>query len=98
MRLIYFDHFIHGLSDAYEASRETSYGQNELLGMKESKIGTGVSVVDKASLHQSIFGLLQDCNMILEQPKATRISRRGAIFHVFVIRRNIRVQKNFASG
>lgn len=48
--------------------------------MKESKIGTGVSVVDKASLHQSIFGLLQDCDMVLEQPEATRISRRGQNF------------------
>ena len=27
LRLIYFDHFIRGLSDAYEASHETSYGQ-----------------------------------------------------------------------
>jgi len=32
LRLIYFDHFIRSLSDAYEASHETSYGQNELFG------------------------------------------------------------------
>ena len=31
LRLIYFDHFIRNLSDAYEASHETSYGQNELF-------------------------------------------------------------------
>ena len=54
--------------------------KNGMWGMKESKIGTGVSVVDKASLHQSIFGLLQDCDMVLEQPEATRISRRGQNF------------------
>ena len=54
--------------------------KNGMWGMKESKIGTGVSVVEKASLHQSIFGLLQDCDMVLEQPEATRISRRGQNF------------------
>ena len=54
--------------------------KNGMWGMKESKIGTGVSVVDKASLHQSIFGLLHDCDMVLEQPEATRISRRGQNF------------------
>ena len=54
--------------------------KNGMWGMKESKIGTGVSVVDKASLHQSIFGLLQGCDMVLEQPEATRISRRGQNF------------------
>lgn len=54
--------------------------KNGMWGIKESKIGTGVSVVDKASLHQSIFGLLQDCDMVLEQPEATRISRRGQNF------------------
>lgn len=54
--------------------------KNGMWGMKESKIGTGVSVVDKASLHQSIFDLLQDNNMVLEQPEATRISRRGQNF------------------
>ena len=54
--------------------------KNGMWGMKESKIGTGVSVVDKASLHQSIFGLLQDNDMVLEQPEATRISRRGQNF------------------
>lgn len=54
--------------------------KNGMWGMKESKIGTGVSVVDKAFLHQSIFGLLRDCDMVLEQPEATRISRRGQNF------------------
>ena len=37
LRLIYFDHFIRGLSDAYEASHETSYGQNELFGFLQTR-------------------------------------------------------------
>ncbi len=64
---------------AYAAYTLLPY-KNGMWGMKESKIGTGVSVVDKAFLHQSIFGLLQDCDMVLEQPEATRISRRGQNF------------------
>ena len=54
--------------------------KNGMWGMKESKIGTGVSVVDKASLHQSFFDLLNDCDMVWKQPEATRISRRGQNF------------------
>ena len=54
--------------------------KNGMWGMKESQIGTGVSVVDKASLHQSIFGLLRDCGMAWEQPEATRVSGRGQRF------------------
>ena len=57
--------------------------KNGMWGMKESKIGTGVSVVDKASLHQSIFGLLRDCDMVWEQPEATRLSLRGQNFSCF---------------
>lgn len=64
---------------AYAAHTLLPY-KNGMWGMKEPKIGTGVSVVDKAFLHQSIFGLLQDCDMVLEQPEATRISRRGQNF------------------
>jgi hypothetical protein len=52
--------------------------KNGIWGMKKSKIGTGVSVVDKASLSQSIFDLLRD--MVSEQPEATRISLRGQNF------------------
>lgn len=37
LRLIYFDHFIRNLSDAYEASHETSYGQNELFGFLQTR-------------------------------------------------------------
>ncbi len=37
LRLIYFDHFIRGLSDAYEASHETAYGQNELFGFLQTR-------------------------------------------------------------
>ncbi len=62
------------------------------------KIGIGVSVVDKASLYQSIFDLLRDHDMVCEQPEATRISLRGQNFRVFGIHRDIRIQKNSASG
>ena len=54
--------------------------KNGMWGMKESKIGIGVSVVDKASLYQSIFDLLRDHDMVCEQPEATRISLRGQNF------------------
>ncbi|CAN4024815.1 hypothetical protein NOIMNB_NOIMNB_05480, partial [Dysosmobacter welbionis] len=54
--------------------------KNGMWGMNESKIGIGVSVVDKASLYQSIFDLLRDHDMVCEQPEATRISLRGQNF------------------
>ena len=54
-----------------------------MWGVKESKIGTGVSVVDKASLHQAIFDLLRDRDMVGEQPEATRVSLRGHNFSCF---------------
>lgn len=57
--------------------------KNGMWGMKESKIGTGVSVVDKASLSQSIFDLLRDSDMVCEQPEATRLSLRGQNFSCF---------------
>lgn len=57
--------------------------KNGMWGMKESKIGTGVSVVDKASLSQSIFDLLRDSDMVCEQPEATRVSLRGQNFSCF---------------
>lgn len=55
--------------------------KNGMWGMKESKIGTGVSVIDKASLYQSILTLLE--NMVGERPEATRISPRGHKFSCF---------------
>jgi len=35
--LIYFDHFIRKLSDAYAACHETSYGQNEIFGFLQTR-------------------------------------------------------------
>lgn len=49
--------------------------KNGMAGFVASKIGTGVSVVDKASLHRSVFTLLG--NMICEQPEAERVMPRG---------------------
>lgn len=55
--------------------------KNGMKGFKEPKIGTGVSVVDKASLYQSISALLGD--MLHEQPEAERIKLRGQNFAYF---------------
>ena len=49
--------------------------KNGMAGFAASKIGTGVSVVDKASLYQSVSALLGD--MICEQPEAKRVVLRG---------------------
>lgn len=49
--------------------------KNGMPGFAASKIGTGVSVVDKASLYQSVSALLGD--MICEQPEAERVMLRG---------------------
>lgn len=49
--------------------------KNGMKGFDEPKIGTGVSVIDKASLHQSISALLGD--MICESAEAKRVSLRG---------------------
>ena len=46
-----------------------------IAGFVVSKIGTGVPVIDKASLYQSVFTLLGD--MICEQPEAERVMLRG---------------------
>lgn len=55
--------------------------KNGMSGFTASKIGTGVSTLDKASLYMSISNLLSD--MICEQPEATRISPKGQNFAVF---------------
>lgn len=55
--------------------------KNGMGGFVASKIGTGVSVVDKASLHQSVSALLGD--MICEQPEAKRAMLRGQNFFCF---------------
>lgn len=50
--------------------------KNGMSGFVASKIGTGVSVVDKASLYNSIFNLLGD--MVCNKPVAERIgAKRG---------------------
>lgn len=56
LRLIYFDHFIRGLSDAYEASHETSYGQNELFGFLQTRFRQQQFFLPSA-LCGNLFGL-----------------------------------------
>lgn len=55
--------------------------KNGMGGFMVSKIGTGVSVVDKASLYQSVSALLGD--IICEQPEAKRVMLRGQNFSCF---------------
>ena len=55
--------------------------KNGMRGFTASKIGTGVSVVDKASLYKSIDGLLS--SMICDRPEAERVSMKGQNFAVF---------------
>ena len=55
--------------------------KNGMGGFVTSKIGTGVSVVDKTSLHQSLSALLGD--IICEQPEANRVMLRGQKFSYF---------------
>lgn len=55
--------------------------KNGMGGFVDSRIGTGVSVVDKSSLYQSIYTLLDE--MIGEQPEAERVSLRGQNFTYF---------------
>lgn len=56
LRLIYFDHFIRGLSDAFEASHETSYGQNELFGFLQTRFRQQQYFLPSA-LCGNLFGL-----------------------------------------
>lgn len=56
LRLIYFDHFIRNLSDAYEASHETSYGQNELFGFLQTRFRQQQYFLPSA-LCGNLFGL-----------------------------------------
>lgn len=56
LRLIYFDHFIRSLSDAYEASHETSYGQNELFGFLQTRFRQQQYFLPSA-LCGNLFGL-----------------------------------------
>ena len=54
--LIYFDHFIRDLSDAYEACHETSYGQNELFGFLQSRFQEQQKILPSA-LCGNLFGM-----------------------------------------
>lgn len=56
LRLIYFDHFIRDLSDAHEASHETSYGQNELFGFLQTRFRQQQYFLPSA-LCGNLFGL-----------------------------------------
>ena len=56
LRLIYFDHFIRNLSDAYEACHETSYGQNELFGFLQTRFRQQQAFLPSA-LCGNLFGL-----------------------------------------
>lgn len=56
LRLIYFDHFIRDLSDAYEACHETSYGQNELFGFLQTRFRQQQYFLPSA-LCGNLFGL-----------------------------------------
>lgn len=56
LRLIYFDHFVRGLSVAYEASHETSYGQNELFGFLQTRFRQQQYFLPSA-LCGNLFGL-----------------------------------------
>lgn len=61
----------------------------------DSKIGTGVSVVDKAALYQSISTLL--CDMICEQPEAKRVTLRGQKFVCFKSPQEYETPEDFRS-
>lgn len=56
LRLIYFDHFIRELNDAYEASHETSYGQNELFSFLQTRFRQQQYFLPSA-LCGNLFGL-----------------------------------------
>ena len=56
--------------------------KNGMWGVKSSKIGTGVSVRDKASLYGVILGLLQERGIAGAPPEAERVTLRGQKFPV----------------
>lgn len=80
----------------------TSYAEKVLLpykngmsGFCDSRIGTGVSVIDKSSLYHSIFGLLD--GMIGEQPEAGRVTLRGQNFAYFKSPQEYETSEDFRS-
>ncbi len=54
--LIYFDHFIRELSNAYAASHETSYGQNEIFSFLQTRFKDQQLVLPSA-LCGNLFGM-----------------------------------------
>lgn len=69
--------------------------KNGMGGFVASKIGTGVSVVDKSSLHQSLSALLGD--MICEQPEAKRVTLWGQNFTCFKSPQEYETPEDFRS-
>ena len=69
--------------------------KNGMGGFVDSRIGTGVSVVDKSSLYQSIFSLLK--GMIGEQPEAERVTLRGQNFASFKSPQEYETPEDFRS-
>ena len=69
--------------------------KNGMGGFVDSRIGTGVSVVDKSSLYQSIFPLLK--GMIGEQPEAERVTLRGQNFASFKSPQEYETPEDFRS-
>lgn len=66
LRLIYFDHFIRNLCDAYEACHAASYGQNELFGYLQTRFRIQQNFLPSA-LCGNLFGLkkTEDDDIIL---------------------------------
>lgn len=54
--LIYFDHFIRKLSDAYAACHETSFGQNEIFGFLQTRFQDQQKILPSA-LCGNLFGM-----------------------------------------
>ncbi len=69
--------------------------KNGMKGFAKSKIGTGVSVADKAALYQAIKGCLDD--MICEQPQAHRVSLRGQTFFTLASPKEYDTKEGFRS-
>ncbi|MEG2686712.1 MAG: DUF3962 domain-containing protein [Christensenellaceae bacterium] len=69
--------------------------KNGMWGFNASAIGTGVSVIDKASLYNSISCLLGD--LIGEQPVAQRVNLRGRKFAKFNSPQEYGACENFRS-
>lgn len=69
--------------------------KNGMSGFVASKIGTGVSVVDKASLYKSVSFLLGD--MVCEQPEAKRVTLRRQKFVCFKSPQEYETPEDFRS-